>query len=84
MFSRSLLGSIFDGFWSDFGSKLGVSKWGQNRYKMVLKDDEQMMMSWMALGWHVGDHDTDRNLDFGAQGGGGRRAKPLLQGRRWG
>ena len=24
MFSRSLLGSIFDGFGSDFGSKLGV------------------------------------------------------------
>ena len=23
----------------------------------------------MALGWHVGDHDWDRDLDFGAWGG---------------
>ena len=27
-------------------------------------------MSWMALGWHVGDHEWERNLDFGAWGGG--------------
>ena len=39
-----------------------------------------MMMAWMALRWHLGAHEGDIPLDFGAQGGGGRRAKPLLQG----
>ena len=26
-------------------------------------------MSWMALGWHVGDHGWERNFDFAAWAG---------------
>ena len=38
-----------------------------------------MMMVWMALRSHMGVHDSERHLGTRAQGGGGRRAKPLLQ-----
>ena len=72
--------SILDGFLLQVGR--------QNRVKIDIKwcwkNDEKMMMAWMALRWHLGAHDGDRPLDSRAQGGGGRRAKPLLQGRRWG
>ena len=39
-----------------------------------------MMMAWMALRSHMGVHEWESHLGIGAQGGGGRRAKPLLQG----
>ena len=42
-----------------------------------------MMMAWMALRSHMGVREGERHLGNGAQGGGGRRAKPLLQG-SWG
>ena len=38
-----------------------------------------MMMVWMAKKSDIGDYECARNLGTGAQGGG-RRAKPLLQG----
>ena len=38
------------------------------------------MMAWMALRSHMGVHGGERHLGPGVQGGGGRRAKPLLQG----
>ena len=37
------------------------------------------MMAWMAKKSDIGDYGCARNLGTGAQGGGGRRAKPLLQ-----
>ena len=40
-----------------------------------------MMMAWMALRSHMGVHDWESHLGTRAQGGGGRRAKPLLQGK---
>ena len=39
-----------------------------------------MMMARMAKKLDIGDYECARNLGTGAQGGGGRRAKPLLQG----
>ena len=38
-----------------------------------------MMMAWMAKKSDRGGYDSARNLGTRAQGGGGRRAKPLLQ-----
>ena len=38
------------------------------------------MITRMAKKSHTGDYDHTRHHDFGARGGGGRRAKPLLQG----
>ena len=37
------------------------------------------MMTWMAKKLDIGGYDPTRNLGTRAQGGGGRRAKPLLQ-----
>ena len=36
-------------------------------------------MAWMAKKSDIGDYECARNLGTRAQGGGGRRAKPLLQ-----
>ena len=38
-----------------------------------------MMMTWMAKKSDIGDYGCARHLGTRAQGGGGRRAKPLLQ-----
>ena len=42
--------------------------------------NEKMMMARMAKKSDIGGYGCARNLDFGGQGGEGRRAKPLLQG----
>ena len=69
-------------FLMDFGAILAPSwesKWSQNRYKMVLKNNEKMTMAWMAEKSDIGGYAPTRHLGTRAQGGGGRRAKPLLQ-----
>ena len=43
MFSRSLLGSIFDGFWTDLGSKLGSKmepKSIENGVEKIMKNND--------------------------------------------
>ena len=68
---------ILDGFLLEVGR--------QNRVKIDIrwccKNDEKLMMTWMAKKLDIGGYDPIWNLDFGAQGGGGRRAKSLLQGK---
>ena len=64
--------SIFDGFLLQVGR--------QNRVKLDIKwcwkNDEKMMMAWMALRWHLGAHECDRTGDSRAPG----RSPPLLYG----
>ena len=64
---------ILERFWFEVGS--------QNAAKIDIKgcwkNDEKMMMTKMTLKSHMGDHEWERNLDFGARGGGRRRGKPL-------
>ena len=46
---------------------------------MALKNDEKMMMTRMAKKLDTGDYDSARPACPEPRGGGGRRAKPLLQ-----
>ena len=66
--------------------QVGVQNGARIDIKGGWKNDEKMMMTRMALRSHMGESEWDRNADFRAWGGGGRRGKPLLQGswRRWG
>jgi hypothetical protein len=48
--------------------------------KWYWKNDEKLMMTWMAKKLDRGGYGSARHLGTRAQGGGGRRAKPLLQG----
>ena len=60
-------------FRSDLGAILAPSwspKWKQIRHKMMLKNDEKIMMTRIALRSHIGDPGGVRHLDFRARGGG--------------
>ena len=62
----------WDGFFMDFGGNLAPSwgpKWSQNRYKMVLKKYEKMLMTRMAKK-DLGGYGCVRHQGFGARGGG--------------
>ena len=59
--------------------QVGVQNGAKIDIKGGWKNDEKMMMARMAKKLDIGGYDPIWNLDFGAQGGGGRRAKPLLQ-----
>ena len=77
-FSRSLLGSIFDGFLLEVG--------GRNRIKIDMKwcwkNDEKMMMTRMAKKLDIGGYESIRHHGFESRGGGRRWGKPLLQYRK--
>ena len=47
--------------------------------KNMLKNDEKMMTTRMAKKSDIGGYECARNHDPEPRGGGGRRAKPLLQ-----
>ena len=47
---------------------------------MVLKNDEKMMVAWMAKKSDIGDYDPARPLATRAQGGGGGGLNPSSKG----
>ena len=60
--------------------QVGVQNGAKIDIKGGWKNDEKMMMARMAKKLDIGDYGCARNLGPGAQGGGGRRANPPVQG----
>ena len=63
----------------DIWLQVGVQNGAKIDIKGGWKNDEKMMMTRMAKKSDIGGYEYIWNQGFEARGGGGRRAKPLLQ-----
>ena len=63
----------------DLGAVLGAKMEPKSIKKSMLNKLWKMMMTRMAKKLHIGGYECARNHDPEPRGGGGRRAKPLLQ-----
>ena len=69
----------WDRFLIDFGAILPPSWEPKSIQKGGWENDEKMMMTRMAKKSDIGGYGGVRHQGFEARGGGGKRAKPLLQ-----